>query len=104
VRESTGQKILRLGVAGDSDLAWLDTMPDVRVRHRRREYVEMQIPDESVAERVLQDALRRPETITLFEVTVPSLNDIFMSEVRGASVSEDDLEQVAAPSREGVLA
>ncbi len=104
VRESTGQKILRLGVAGGSDLEWLDTWPQAQIRQRRREYVEMQIPDESVAERILQDALQRREQVTLFEMTFPSLNDIFLSKVQEAGVNADDIEQIRATSGEEVVA
>lgn len=103
VRESSGQKILRLGVAGDNALDWLSSHPDAQIRHRRREYVEMQIPDESIAERILQDALQRRAQVTLYEVTVPSLNDIFLSEVQGAGDSMSDIEPTEAPAREEAL-
>ncbi len=95
VRESIGVKILRLGVAGDTRLEWLAGYPEVVVRQRLRDHVEMQIPDEAVAQRILQDALARGETVELFEVTVPSLNDIFLTKVRDSGASEEDIREIA---------
>lgn len=103
VRESTGVKVLRLGIAGDDRLDWLDRYPEVVVRSRRREYVEMQIPDESVAQRILRDALDQQLHVERFEVTFPSLNDIFLTKVEEAGATVQDIEQIrAAASGEAV--
>lgn len=101
VRESIGVKILRLGVAGDSQLEWIERYPEVEVRQRRREFLEMQIPNEEIAQRILRDALQRGETIERFEVTVPSLNDVFLTKVRESGASVEDIEHIRASAEQG---
>lgn len=104
VRESTGVKILRLAVAGDERLEWLSRYPEVQVLRRHQDVVEMQIPDEGVAQRILRDALAQERQIERFEVTFPSLNDVFLAKVQEAGVSAEDIEQIQATRREEVLA
>lgn len=104
VRESTGVKILRLAVAGDERIEWLSRYPEVQVLTRHQDVVEMQIPDEGVAQRILRDALAQERQIERFEVTFPSLNDVFLAKVQEAGVSAEDIEQIQATRREEVLA
>jgi ABC-2 type transport system ATP-binding protein len=101
VRESIGVKILRLGVAGEDRLEWVDRYPEVEVRQRMRDFVEMQIPNEEVAQRVLREALERGEAIERFEVTVPSLNDVFLTKVRESGASVEDIEHIRASAERG---
>jgi len=101
VRESIGVKILRLGVAGDDRLEWLSRYPEVEIRQRHRDHVEMQIPDEGVAQRILRDTLDRGMQIELFEVTVPSLNDVFLTKVRDSGASAEDIERITASTDRG---
>jgi ABC-2 type transport system ATP-binding protein len=101
VRESIGVKILRLGVAGTEGLDWIEHYPEVEVRRRARDFVEMQIPDEAVAQRILREALERGETIERFEVTVPSLNDVFLTKVRDSGASVEDIEHIRASAEHG---
>jgi len=98
VRESTGQKILRFGVQGEADLAWLDRYPAAEVRRRGRDHVELRIPDEELAQRILRDAVAAGKQVERFEVTVPSLNDIFLTEVQGSGASAEDIERIRASS------
>jgi ABC-2 type transport system ATP-binding protein len=101
VRESIGVKILRLGVAGDDRLEWVERAPEVEVRQRTRDFVELQIPDEAVAQRILREALDRGETIDRFEVTVPSLNDVFLTKVRDSGASAEDIEHIRVSAERG---
>ncbi len=101
VRESIGVKILRLGVAGETRLEWIERYPEVEVRQRKREFLEMQIPDEAVAQRILREALERGETIERFEVTVPSLNDVFLTKVSESGASVEDIEHIRASAEHG---
>jgi ABC-2 type transport system ATP-binding protein len=101
VRESIGVNILRLGVAGEERLEWLDRYPQVEIRQRHRDYVDMQIPDEGIAQEILREVLRRGEVIERFEVTVPSLNDVFLTKVRASGASAEDLEHIEASSTHG---
>ncbi len=74
---------------------------EVEVRQRFREFVEMQIPDEAVAQQILREALERGETIERFEVTVPSLNDVFLTKVSESGASVEDIEHIRASAERG---
>ncbi|HEV2128436.1 MAG TPA: ATP-binding cassette domain-containing protein [Thermomicrobiales bacterium] len=100
VRESIDVKILRVGVAGDERLEWLDPYPEVEIRQQLRDHIEMQIPDEAVAQRILRDVLARGETVELFEVTVPSLNDVFLTRVRQSGATAEDIARIEASRSE----
>ena len=101
VRESTGTKILRLAIAGDGRLDWLAQYPEVEIRQRRPDYVEMKIPDEGVAQRILQDTIAQGKHVERFEVTFPSLNDIFLAKVRDSGASAEDIERITATADRG---
>jgi ABC-2 type transport system ATP-binding protein len=79
VRCSTGQRVVRLAASNDATLRWLDDVPDVRVLARREDYVELTVTDDEDARRVLAEAMSRHLDITRFEITAPSLNDIFLA-------------------------
>jgi ABC-2 type transport system ATP-binding protein len=101
VRESIGVNILRLGVAGEERLDWVERHPGVELRRRHRDFIELQIPDEAVAQRILREALERGEAIERFEVTVPSLNDVFLTKVRDSGASVEDIERLRASTVRG---
>jgi ABC-2 type transport system ATP-binding protein len=104
VRQSTGMKVLRLAVAGDDRLEWTERFREVTVQRRTRDFVEMQIPDEDAAQRILQHALTEGMRIERFEVTFPSLNDIFLDKVRADGGSREDIEHLEATSRSEAVA
>ena len=101
VRRSINVNILRLGIAGDTEMSWLSSYPEVEIRQRFNDHIEMQIPDERIAQQILQDALQRGETVTLFEVTVPSLNDVFLTKVRQSGASAEDIARIEAGNTQG---
>lgn len=82
VRMSTGEHYVRFAVAGDPELTWLNAYPDVHIVRRRADYVELAVPDTSVAHALLQDAVRRDLPVTRFAIDYPSLNDVFLTQVR----------------------
>ena len=82
VRQSTGEHYLRFAVAGDKQLAWLDTMPEGHVVDRRADYVEIGVPNEEAARRILRTAMDRDLPVTMFEIDYPSLNDVFLDLVK----------------------
>lgn len=81
VRRSMGQQVVRFAVAGDSRIAWLESVPQVSVARRREDYVELNVPSEDVARQVLAEAVRRGAPVTRFEISYPSLNDVFLASV-----------------------
>jgi ABC-2 type transport system ATP-binding protein len=83
VRRSTGTQVVRFAVAGYPEIAWLPAMPGVEVVGRNEEFTEFTVPDETAARAVLTEAVRRGDPVVRFEIDYPSLNDVFLSSVRG---------------------
>lgn len=82
VRQSTGEHYLRLAVAGDKEMPWIETVPDAHVIDRRADFVEIGVPNEDVARQVLAYAMQQGMPVTKFEIDYPSLNDVFLELVR----------------------
>lgn len=82
VRASTGEHYVRLSVNGDSQLAWLDDVPNLHVVRRRQDLVEVAVPDETAARSLLADMVSRNLPISHFEISYPSLNDVFLAKVK----------------------
>jgi ABC-2 type transport system ATP-binding protein len=89
VKRETGRTVVRLGVAGDADLAWLDALPDARVMRSGRDYHEVQLGDGLAPGWILREALARNAEVTRFEIAMPSIEDIFVEHV-GATTTTDE--------------
>jgi ABC-2 type transport system ATP-binding protein len=100
VRQSVGEHYVRVAVAGDPQLAWLDEIPDLHVVRRRQDFVEVAVPDAAYArERVLGEAIRRELPVTKFEIDYPSLNDVFLTLVQQMPAEmQPTEEELAAPA------
>ena len=81
VKRQAGRRVVRLGVAGDPDLGWLDTTDGVRVTRSGRDYHELEVRDGLEPESILQAALAHGEYVTRFEIADPSIEDIFIETV-----------------------
>ncbi len=97
VRRQAGRRVVRLGVAGDPDLAWLDTLPGIRVTRSRLDYHELDVRDGGDPEAILQAALERGAHVTRFEIADPSIEDIFIERV--GAISTDERTLAAAPAQ-----
>lgn len=82
VRQSVNEHYVRLAIAGDPQVAWLDEIPQAHVVRRRQDYVEVAVPDETFARGILTEAIRRELPVTRFEIDYPSLTDIFLTLVQ----------------------
>lgn len=99
VRQSVGEHYVRLAVAGDPEIAWLDTVPDLHIVRRRQDYVEVAVPDPARAREVLAEAMRRELPVTRFEIDYPSLNDVFLTLVqRMPAEMQPTEEELAVPA------
>jgi ABC-2 type transport system ATP-binding protein len=76
VRRMTGKRVVRLGVAGDPDLPWLDGLPGTRVTRAGRDYSEIEVADGQDPEALLHAAIGRGERVTRFEIADPSLTQV----------------------------
>jgi len=93
VRRSMGTRVVRLAIADEPTPRWVEGVSGVRLGPQRADFLELQVPDERVAQHVLQAAVARGATVTRFEIADPSLNDVFL-----ASVDERERDEVAVTS------
>ena len=100
VRQSVGEHYVRVAIAGDPQVAWLDEIPELHVVRRRQDFVEVAVPDAAFArEQVLAEAIRRELPVTKFEIDYPSLNDVFLTLVQQMPAEmQPTEEELAAPA------
>ena len=91
VRRSTGRQVVRLSVEGDPEIAWLGTLDGVRITRRGQDYTEAEVARGQDPEQVLQEALGRRCRILHFEITDPSLEEVFIERVGQIDTSERTL-------------
>jgi len=90
VKRSTGRQVVRLALAEDPDILWLDHLPGVTVTKRRPDFIEMDMQHDSDPETILHAALEHGGRVTRFEIGEPSLSDIFLASVGGQIKSAAD--------------
>ena len=95
VKRRHGQNVARLKLDNDTQALWLDTLPGVQVTKRRQDYIEMQIEANLNPNLIVEAALQHGGIISRFELTEPSLTDIFI-EVVGKSTQSDAPSTVSA--------
>lgn len=88
VKRQHGRNIARLKLDNDPEVPWLDALEGVQVTKRRQDYIEMQIQANLNPNLIVEAALQHGGIISRFELTEPSLTDIFIERV-GASALPD---------------
>ncbi len=91
VRRASGRQVVRLAVDGDPEIAWLAGIDGVRVTRRGQDYTEAEVAQGYDPGLVLQAALTRGCKVLHFEITDPSLEEIFIEHVGQMDVSERTL-------------
>ena len=91
VKRQADRVVVRLGVAGDQSLDWLDTMPNTTVRRTGLDYHEVELRDGADPETILKAALARHAYVTRFEIAAPSIEDIFIERVGATTTAERTL-------------
>lgn len=81
VKRQHGRNVARLKLDNDPEARWLDALPGVQVTRRRQDYIEMQIQANLNPNLIVEEALRHGGVISHFELTEPSLTDIFIEHV-----------------------
>ncbi|MGZ3588036.1 MAG: ABC transporter ATP-binding protein [Candidatus Limnocylindrales bacterium] len=100
VKRASGKQVVRLAVEGDPDMPWLGQLEGVTVIRPGRDYTELEVAAGGDPEVVLGAARTRGERITLFEITDPSLERIFVEQVGAAPPSLEE-RTLAAPALSG---
>ena len=81
VKRQQGRNVVRLKLDNDPEALWLDTLEGVQVTKRRQDYIEMNIQSDLNPNLIVEEALRHSGVISRFELTEPSLTDIFIEYV-----------------------
>jgi ABC-2 type transport system ATP-binding protein len=81
VKRQHGKNILRLKLDNDPQATWLDQIEQVKVLRRRQDYIEIQLQANLPPNLIIEEALRHGGQVNLFEISDPSLTDIFIEEV-----------------------
>jgi len=82
---------------GTDGLAWVEQVPGVTLTRRGEDYLELHVTSGTDPQSLLQAAMERGEKITRFEITDPSLEEVFIEHV-GRPAAED--ESHLAPAQE----
>jgi ABC-2 type transport system ATP-binding protein len=88
VKRQHGRNVARLKLDNDPQALWLDTLEGVQVTKRRQDYIEMQIRANLNPNLIVEAALQHGGIISRFELTEPSLTDIFIEHVGKAELPE----------------
>ena len=91
VKRQAGRIVVRLGVAGDRELDWLESLPHATVRRSGLDYHEIELRNGTDPETILKEALARHAYVTRFEIAVPSIEDIFIDRVGATTATERTL-------------
>jgi ABC-2 type transport system ATP-binding protein len=89
VKRQHGRNVARLKLDNDSEALWLDTLEGVQVTKRRQDYIEMQIRANLNSNLIVEAALQHGGIISRFELTEPSLTDIFIEHVGKAALPDN---------------
>ena len=95
VKRQQGRNVVRLKLDNDPDAPWLDTLEGVQVTKRREDYIEMHMQLTLNPNVIVEAALQHGGIISRFELTEPSLTDIFI-ELVGTSSPPDVPSAVSA--------
>ena len=88
VKRQHGRNVARLKLDNDPESRWLEQLPGVQVTKRRQDYIEMQIQSNLNPNLIVEEALRRGGIISHFELTEPSLTDIFIEHINESARPE----------------
>jgi ABC-2 type transport system ATP-binding protein len=101
VKRAMNRQVVRLatdGHNGTDGLAWVESMPGVSLTRRGEDYLELHVRSDTDPSSLLTAALERGEKVTRFEISDPSLEEVFIEHVgRPAELAE---ERHLAPGQE----
>jgi len=84
VRRSTGHQSVRLATATHGSPAWLLALPHALVTREGNDFTELRVEAGADPQLILREAMAHGEQVLRFEVTAPSLEDVFVERVGAA--------------------
>ena len=91
VKRGMNRQVVRLAIDGDGEAAeWLNDVPGVTMIAERADYVELRLPADRDPETILRAALERGDRVTRFEISDPSLEEIFVEHVGRRAIDEEE--------------
>lgn len=81
IKHQQERHVARLKLENDPQANWLDALDGVQVTKRRENYIEMHLQAAFNPNVIVEAALRHGGIISHFELTEPSLTDIFIEKV-----------------------
>jgi ABC-2 type transport system ATP-binding protein len=100
VKRQQGRHMARIKLDNDPQVAWLDQLPGVQVAKRREDYIEMHIQANLNPNVIVEAALRHGGIISRFEMTEPSLTDIFIEKVGAIALPDAPSSVLSAEKHE----
>ncbi|HET9416533.1 MAG TPA: DUF4162 domain-containing protein, partial [Candidatus Limnocylindria bacterium] len=88
VKRGMNRQVVRLAVDGDGGTEWVNDLPGVSIIAARADYVELRVPADRDPETILRAALDRGDRVTRFEISDPSLEEVFVEHVGRRAVDE----------------
>lgn len=88
VKRKPGRQVARLKLENDAEASWLEQLAGVQVTRRREDYIEMQLQADLSPNVIVEAALHHGGIISRFELTEPSLTDIFIELVGTSSLPD----------------
>ena len=85
------RQMVRLAVQGDSEIAWLGTLDGVHVTRRGQDYTEAEVAPGHDPGAILAAALSRGCEVRHFQMTDPSLEQVFIERVGQIDATERTL-------------
>jgi len=90
VKRGMNRQSVRLATDGDDNGAgWVSELPGVSVIAQRADYVELRVPADRDPESILRTALDRGDRVTRFEISDPSLEEVFVEHVGRRAIDEE---------------
>src|SRR5579859_5445268 len=96
VKRQHGRNVARLKLDNDPEAPWLDQLEGVQVTKRREDYIEMQIQANLNPNVIVEAALQHGGIISHFELTEPSLTDIFIEQVGAIALPDAPSSELSA--------
>jgi len=96
VKRQQGRNVARLKLDNDPEASWLDTLAGVQVTRRREDYIEMHIQANLNPNVIVEAALQHGGIISRFELTEPSLTDIFIEQVGAIALPDAPSAELSA--------